>query len=1017
MKNVVRMLSKRMLFSVFMASPLMAGSSLSAFAGIGSVGWMQQANVVEGIVTDVNGEPVIGASVVVKGTSNGTITDLDGKFSLPDAQGVLVISYIGYKTQEVVLDGQKHLKVMMEEDSKALDEVVVVGYGTQRKSDLTGSVTTIKLKDISGIRGGNAGEALQGKSGLTVVTSGAPGATPTVRIRGIGTDGDATPVYVVDGVMTNNIDFLNPKDIESMNVLKDASATAIYGSRGANGVIMVTTKRGESGKPVVSYSGSEGFQYIIDNYDVCNGSEYARLMNIVAQNSGQEQPYGNPSGYGKGTDWLGEMTRNGWTRDHQLSVSGGSESVNYNVSAGYFKQKGVWENTSYDRWTFRINNEYKLSKSIRIGHNLNLAVSNSDGRSDSYRLMRSVLSGSPLITPQNEQGEWNSMQNGDLINPVAELALNAGYNNKRIRFFGNVWGSWEIVKGLTFRTSYGVDWLHGYEHQLKGIYNINPSHQSNSSNTFMENYALENTWLWENTLTYDRLWGNTHHLNILAGFTSEKARTQGLGANSRNILMYDKDYGMTATAPTDADRTVAAVKPTITTRASYMFRVNYSLKDRYLFTATMRADGSSKFGKNNRWGYFPSAAVGWRVSEEAFLKDVDWLSNLKIRGSWGQTGNDKIQDNVSYALVSMVDEYHAVFNGQVYPGVGIVNASNPDIKWERSEQVDLGFDLGLFNSMLTLEFDYFNRKTKDLLMILPIKGGSVGITPTYSNAGSVRNSGFEFTVAWQDNRHPFNYGFTFSGSTFKNEVTDWKNQKTISTAWSTNLQTAKEEGKPFGYFYGYKTQGIYHTQADLDRWNEYARSKGADVYHSEAQLGDLIYVDVDGDGRITAEDQTDLGNPYPKFTGSLGFNASWKGFDLYLDFTGSFGGKVMNNSYNDFTSVTNNMHRDWCDSWTPENPDAVMPRLAGGSINVGRTLDIMVFDGDYLKLRSAELGYTLPDEWMNKIGIGRLRIYVNASNLLYFTKYKGFTPEIMDGQDSNTYPMAGSVNFGLNLTL
>lgn len=409
------------------------------------------------------------------------------------------------------------------------------------------------------------------------------------------------------------------------------------------------------------------------------------------------------------------------------------------------------------------------------------------------------------------------MQNGDLINPVAELALNAGYNNKRIRFFGNVWGSWEIVKGLTFRTSYGVDWLHGYEHQLKGIYNINPSHQSSSSNTFMENYALENTWLWENTLTYDRLWGNTHHLNVLAGFTSEKARTQGFGANSRNILMYDKDYGMTATAPTDADRTVAAVKPTITTRASYMFRVNYSLKDRYLFTATMRADGSSKFGKNNRWGYFPSAAVGWRVSEEAFLKDVDWLSNLKIRGSWGQTGNDKIQDNVSYALVSMVDEYHAVFNGQVYPGVGIVNASNPDIKWERSEQVDLGFDLGLFNSMLTLEFDYFNRKTKDLLMILPIKGGSVGITPTYSNAGSVRNSGFEFTVAWQDNRHPFNYGFTFSGSTFKNEVTDWKNQKTISTAWSTNLQTAKEEGKPFGYFYGYKTQGIYRTQADLDR--------------------------------------------------------------------------------------------------------------------------------------------------------------------------------------------------------
>lgn len=1005
-KNENRKL-KRILFQFFLITTLV-------FLGPDLI-WAQNQTIKGKVVDNETREPLVGVSIKEEGTTNGTVTDIEGNFTISaSGKGTINASYIGYTVQQVPVNGKTFLDIFLKEDTKTLDEIIVVGYGVQKKSDLTGAVTSIKAKDITGIRGGNAAEALQGKTGLYVVSAGAPGSSPSVRIRGIGTNSDATPIYVVDGMMTNDISFLNANDIESMDVLKDASATAIYGSRGANGVIMITTKKGRTGKAVVSYSGKEGFQFVIDNYDVADGTGYANLMNIAARSANQSDPYPNPSQYGKGTDWMDEITRNGWSRDHQLSVSGGSESVNYNLSLGYFDQEGIWEDTDYKRWSFRINNEYKLSSKIKIGHNLAFSTSNS-GQGLSYRTVRSVLSGSPLITPKNDRGEWNSMQNGDLINPVAELELNKDFNANNLRFVGNVWGTWEIINGLTFRTTLGDDWSHTYTDQFKPAYSINPSHQSNPNNTYREYYNTSNTWLWENTLSFDKTINKIHRLGILAGYTAEESTTRGLGANAHSYIVDNLDY-VTIASSSAANRTVETELPTKATRMSYLFRANYALKDRYLATATFRADGSSKFGTNNRWGYFPSAALGWRMKEEAFLKDVDWLSNLKLRGSWGVTGNDKIYDNVSYALVTQADEYHAIFNGKVYPAAGIVNAYNPDVKWERNEQMDLGVDLGFINNMLTFELDYFNRETKDLLIILPVKGGSVGINPTYSNAGSVRNRGFEFTSRWQDDRRAFKYGFALSGSTFKNEVTDWGGLITTNNEWSTNLFTRIEEGQPFNYFYGYKTQGIYQTQADIDKWNQYAQSKGQSAYHSAAQLGDLIYVDVNGDGKIDENDQTNIGNPYPKFTGSLTFNAEYKGFDISLDFAGSFGAKVMNNSYNDFSSTNNNMHIDWLDAWTPDRTNTDMPRLAGGSINMNRTIDLMVFKGDYFKLRSAELGYTLPASLLDRAGVSKMRIYLNATNLLYFTAYKGFTPEIVNGLDWNSYPLSGSAQVGLNLT-
>lgn len=977
---------------------------------------VQQEKTITGkVVSSEDNSGIPGVNVMLKGTNKVTTTDLDGNFSINvnSNQDILVFTSVGLATQEIKIIGKSVIDVTMVTNAENLEQVVVIGYGSQKKTDLTGAVTTIKAKDINGIRGGNAAEALQGKSGLTVVSAGAPGTSPTVRIRGIGTNSDSSPLYVVDGMMTNDVIWLNPKDIESMSVLKDASATAIYGSRGANGVIVVTTKKGKLGKSIISYSGSVGNQFVIDNYSVANGSQYAALMNTVAVVAGQTQPYANPSQFGNGTNWMDEISRTGLMSDHQISASGSTENVSYNISLGYFKQEGVWNNTDYDRWTLRVNNDYKLNSKIKVGHNFNLSNSNT-GQALTYRTVRSVLSASPLITPKNDQGAWNPMQNNDLINPVAELELNKDANTNDLRFVGDLWGTWDIIEGLQFKTSFGEDWMLTRFDQFLPQYNINPSFQFNNPNSYTENYSTNNTWLWTNTLTYDKKFNENHRINLLAGQSSESTQWRGLGATGRNYAVDNLDYVSIFSASIN-NRLVNAFQPTKSSRASFWFRTNYALNDRYLLTATIRADGSSKFGPNNKWGYFPSAALGWRVSEESFLKQVSWLNNLKIRGSWGMTGNDKIFNNVAYALVTQSDEFHAIFNNQINPAAGIVTDYNPNVKWENNVQADLGLEMSALDNRLTFEFDYFNRKTNDLLMILPIQGGSVGISPTYSNAGSVQNKGYEIMIGWQDNKNDFKYGINFTGSYFQNEVTDWNGLTTTNTTFSTNLQTRIQEGQPFNYFYGYKTQGIYRTQADVDTWNAYAVSKSKTAYHSAAKLGDLIYVDTNGDGQITTDDQTNIGNPFPKFTGSIALNAEYKNFDFNLDFTGSFGAKAMNNSYNDFTSPNNNMNTDWLDSWTPTNTNASMPRLAAGSVNMNRTIDIMVFNADYVKLRSATLGYTLPDAITDKVGMSRLRFYLTGANLLYFTKYKGFTPELSDGLDYNSFPVSGSIQFGMNL--
>lgn len=988
-------------FSLFLTVLL---SSLGAFA---------QTKVSGRILDDQTGDPVIGATIRVKGQSLGTTSDPQGNFSLNTPENsTLEISYVGFARQE--LKAGTNMEIRMKADA-GLNEVVVIGYGTQRKSDLTGSVVSIKAADLTKIGGtSNPAEGLQSKApGVQVLSSGSPGTSPIIRVRGVGSNSNPNPLFVVDGMILDDINFLTSNDIESMEVLKDASATAIYGARGANGVIIVTTKKGKAGSTIIDVSGSEGMQFLTRKYETANASEYGTIINKLQNTT----VYPNPASLGKGTDWLKEVSRNASFRDYQIALNGGSEKIRYNLSGSYFRQDGVFRYTTFNRVTVRLNTEYKVNDKLTVGENMSMSNSNNAAPGLYYLFMRSVNRVSPLLSVYDSAGKFTAPQDGRLINPYASLFYNKDYNSNDVRLVGNFWGNYEVLPGLNFRTSYGVNWLHNRTDQFIPSYSIIQPNQYNPVNSYSNTYGVDFTWLWENTLTYDKQLGNDHHLNLLAGTTAQKRKRDYLTGTGKGYALDDLNYVSIYSAPAST-RTVSGEQPLTETILSYLFRANYSYKDRYLLTGSFRIDGSSKFGKNNRFAQFPSIALGWRVTEEGFMKDNGVIDNLKLRASWGVTGNDKISNGISYALVTQDPVYDAIFNRAVATNGAVLTSSNPDIKWERTFQKDMGFEMSVLKNRLAMEFDYYNRETKDLLLIIPIAGGSAGINATYSNVGAVRNKGIEFALDWQDNIDAFKYGVRVTGSTFKNTVTDYGKQVTTNNIFSTPLFTRIQEGQPLGYFYGYQAIGIYRTQGELDEWNKYAVSKGQTTYHNGAQAGDLIYKDVNGDGRIDGNDMTNIGSPYPKFYGSLNLSASWKGFDFSVDLFGSFGSKILNGSYNLIEFNTTNLHKDWVNAWTPDNTNASMPRLGVNSINTLPS-SFIVQSGSYVKVRNVEFGYTF-----NKLGTSKIksaRIFLNATNLFYITKYKGASPEITSADllsqnvDLNPYPVSSNARAGVNV--
>ncbi|MDR0891863.1 MAG: TonB-dependent receptor [Mediterranea sp.] len=978
----------------------------------------QTSITVSGTVSDKKGDPIIGATVTMKGNARiGTTTDLNGHYTLGGVSqdATLVFSYIGMKEQLVSVARRRTIDVVMAEANEELNEVVVVGYGVQRKSDLTGAVAAIKPVDLLKTPTTNAVNALQGRvSGVFVSTNGAPGSEPEIRIRGIGTTNDASPLFVVDGMFMDGIAYLNSNDIASIEVLKDASATAMYGSRGANGVIIVTTKQGSEGKVKVNVTASEGIQFENSDFDMCDASQYATLLNEAMANTGGTPLYDNPSTLGKGTNWFDEIFRTAWTQEYGVSASGGSKKTRYNLSAGYNNQEGIIQGNRYDRLTLRANNVYQINSRVNIGHNISASFShtknqNTDVVASAYRI-------SPIVKPYNDDGTFMDSGSGSSANPAATLNY-LHSDSWADRIVGSGYLNWNILKGLNFKTSLGIDWQNLRSRSYTPKYYVSET-QKSDTNSLTKTWTRNFTWLWENTLTYDWQIDKQNRLNLLAGITAQKHTNEVLGGSGRDFFTDAENYWYIDRA--SAESKSATNNGYQEAMMSYLFRANYALKDRYLLTASLRADGSSKFGPEKRWGYFPSAAVAWRVSEEPFVKEnADWLSNLKLRVSWGQIGNDKIGNDRYYAIANVSSTYDAIFNNVYYPGGTITSLYNNQVHWERTQQLDFGMDLGLWNNRLALELDWYRKDTKDMLVNAGVPG-SVGLTAVETNVGSVRNSGLDFTAKWEDNINDFHYAVRLTGTTISNKVTNLAGKTitggSIGTGKSVKLT---EEGRPIGYFYGYQVIGLFQSQDEIDRYNAAAAAasgkEGQKYQPNDVAPGDLIFRDMDGNGFINDQDRTDIGNPTPKFIGGLGLSASWRGFDLSLDFQGNFGNKIYNAKAAARFSGSDNWDTSFLDRWTPDHTATDVPRmtLEGNNYQISSRF---VYSGTYVKLQNAELGYAFPRSWMQKLLVSNLRLYVAGSNLLYFSNYPGFTPEITGGIDNTIYPITASCRFGLQLT-
>lgn len=972
-----------------------------------------QDNKISGVVTDVKGgQPLIGVTVAVAGTARGAVTDFDGKYVLTVGAGdkSLQFSYTGYKSLTIDISGRTTVDVALEEDMDILGEVVIVGYGTQRKSDLTGAVSSVRGADLTKIPSSSAEQALQGKvAGVQVSsTSGAPGSVPVIRVRGVGTFNNSSPIFVVDGVILDNISFLNAGDIESMEVLKDASATAIYGSRGANGVIIITTKLGKinDGKPTYSFSAEYGIQHLAKKIELLNGKEFGAYVNDIITGT-----YNNLDVL-PNTDWQSLIFSDAPLSNYQFSVSGASEKQQYYLGVGIFNQQGIIDKSDFTRLTVKLNNSYKLSDHIRIGNNITIAPYQ---QSNTAGVTYSAYRAQPVIKPFNADGTYAEVPG--VGNPLADIAYtNSG--DQGLRSVGNIFGEVGILKGLTLRSSFGVDFSYAEGRSFTPVFYVSPQ-QLNEKNDLSIRDSRNSNWLWENTLNYNFSAGEKHRFDVLAGYTTQQLRSRIFSAAAENIINEKEDLWYINSNNlnpnsiyhgVDADQNYALL--------SYLFRVNYTLSNKYLFTATFRRDGSSKFIEQNRWGNFPSFALGWNLAEESFMDGLKAINTLKIRTSWGQIGNEKISYLDQYALI--LNSNDAVFGATevLVPGSTYGKNGNPDIRWETTTQSDIGLEVGLFESKITAELDYYHRLTDDILVELSTPGytgNGQGVKVRY-NAASVLNQGLEFNLVYNGRAGDLKYRIGALGSTVSNSVKSVGGSSgvdsTLVGGFLGNGQsvTLSKSGLPIGAFYGYETGGVFQNQAQLD----------ATAHESIAEVGDLIYVDQNSDGKINSFDRVFLGSPIPKFIFGISTAFNYHNFDLAIDVQGQTGNKIYNGKeavrpdlYNFETSVLKR--------WTGEGTSNDAPRATTGGYN-WVTSDRFIQDGSFLRLRSVTLGYTVAEKALQRAKIGKARIYLRGTNLWTLTKYTGYTPEIGSNDvlsssiDYGAYPITAVYSIGANLT-
>lgn len=1002
-----------------------------------------QGLLVSGTISDEKGNGLPGVNVVVKGTTIGISTDATGKYAInvPNAQVTLQFSYVGYLQLEEALNGRKVINVTMKPSAFDLAEAVVVGYGLQKKSLITGSIAKVSSQEMA--RGNNLriNQALQGKTAGVVImnNSGQPGDFVSVRIRGIGTNGDAEPLYIVDGLPTNGngIDYLSPSDIESVEVLKDAASAAIYGARAANGVILITTKRGGTGKTQITYDSYVGVQNPWRKLDVLGKDDYLMLQNEAAANAGQPWKFSQAmmDTLKWNTDWQDEMFNyNAPKTNHQITFSGGTNKASFMSSINYYKQDGIIAKgkSQFERFTYKLNTDWDMNF-VKVGSSITLANINSKGISANDHFAATsliqALNTPPIVPVTFADGTWATPEDfgigmQEITNPIAMLSYTNSATNT-YKAVGNAFASFDFSKlsdalqGLTFRTSFGGEYALVINRGYTPKYDLDATHKTliNGVSRSEDNYI---NWNLENILTYDKTIGS-HHFTTLLGHAAQRNQYSNVGGSKNDVIFNDFEHAY-------LDNAVDPLSASIYggygdhTMLSYFGRINYDYMGRYMLTAILRTDGSSRFGSANKFGTFPSLSAGWIFSQESFMKNTsDWLSFGKLRASWGRNGNESIGDFRYTSIMGTGSIYYFGMGKNQYNGMVPTRIANPSLRWETSEQTDIGLDLGFLNNKMTFTADFYNKTTIDWLIEAPAPL-LLGNVPPVINGGSVRNIGFDLEFGYREHIGELYIDAKLIGNTNKNTVLDIQNAEKRLTGGNGGFGQAgivrAEVGSPLGVFYGVKTDGIFQNQAEVDA---HVNSKGKEI-QPNAQPGDFRFVDQDDSGTIDSDDWVRIGNPYPAFTGGLNLTIEYKGIDVNMFWYTALGAQVWDATRRYDMNFTN-YRGSALERWTGEGTSTTYPRLTYSDLNGNfkTPSDFWVKDADYLRLRNLSIGYSIPVRVTSWLHISKLRIYLAGENLLTFTKYDGYEPEIGGGVfsygvDHGIYPQARSIYGGINVT-
>ncbi|HCC52924.1 MAG TPA: SusC/RagA family TonB-linked outer membrane protein [Porphyromonadaceae bacterium] len=1043
------------------------------------------------VISEAENEALLGVNVVEKGTNNGTMTDFDGRFTLNVPKGSTIsFSYIGFISKEIVVDENvSDLNIQLAEDTEILDEVVIVGYGTQKKSVVTAAISKVSAEDLSASKPSRVEDVLKGKvSGVQITqSSGQPGSDSKVRIRGIGTVNNSDPLYIIDGMpVGGGINYLNPSDIQSVEILKDAASAAIYGTRGANGVILITTKSGVKGKATINYDVSYGWQNPWKKKSVLDAKEYMIIMNESQINDGNAPRYSREeiSSAGKGTDWQEETFNfNAPVVNHQLSINGGSEKMQYFLSFGYYNQEGIvggnYGKSNYDRWSIRSNTTYDVFEAlnrsflnkIRVGMNLGYSRNKSTGietNSEYGSILGSALTFNPLVPVYADQKTANDIlaqypyavtdKDGnvfsipptgfqEIANPVGMLNQPRREKNNDDKFVGSLWAELDVLPGLKFKSSYGFDLAFWGKDGYEFPYFLATQGKNITQSSVWSEMNRGYTWLVENVLTYSNTFAGIHNLTVVLGQSGQKYRTRQLGGSDYVLVEADPGKANINSAITDRDdeRVYGGTGGfNFESLASYFGRIDYNFDERYMLQATIRRDGSSKFGANNKWAIFPAVSVGWNILNEPVITDIkpEWFDAFKLRFSWGKNGNQNIGN---FRYTSLMDGGQNYYFGGGYSvsdesksglmqyGTSPAAIPNPDVKWEESEQIDIGFDTRLFGSALNIGFDYFQKKTNGMLMDQPIPG-YVGQSAPIANVGDMENWGLEFELGWKQTHGDFSYRITANATYMKNKLIRLGNasgEATYENAGASGVGSyvKGENGAVWPYFYGFKTDGIFQNQAEVDA---YVNDKGEKL-QPNAQPGDVRFKDLYGpadlngkrtgpDGSIDDLDKTIIGKGAPDWTYGFSLGAEWKNLDINLFFQGTIGNDIFDFSQRGDIPAMN--RPTWIlDRWIGEGTSNKIPRITTANPNSNwRSSDLYIKDGSYMRLKNTQIGYTLPANLTRMASIERLRIFVSAENLLTFTGYDGFDPEIASGGyttigvDKGIYPQSRTISVGANIT-